>query len=58
MVVRDRLWRLSNPALPEDRRAELVSELMQGIWTSSPTFLKRRSPRYATRLDEIPTARA
>jgi len=28
MVVRGRLWRLSNPALPEDRRAEIVSELM------------------------------
>jgi hypothetical protein len=28
MVVRDRLWRLSNPALPEARRAELVSDLM------------------------------
>lgn len=28
MVVRGRLWRLSNPALPEDRRAALVSELM------------------------------
>jgi hypothetical protein len=28
MVVRGRLWRLSNPSLPEARRAELVSELM------------------------------
>lgn len=27
-VVRGRLWRLSNPALPPDRRAELVRELM------------------------------
>ena len=29
IVVRGRLWRKSNPALPDDRRAELVSELMQ-----------------------------
>jgi hypothetical protein len=28
MVVRGRLWRLSDPALPEPRCAELVSELM------------------------------
>ncbi len=28
MVVRGRLWRLSNPHLPEDRRRDLVSELM------------------------------
>jgi hypothetical protein len=28
-VVRGRLWRKSNPSLPEDRRAELVRELMQ-----------------------------
>lgn len=27
-VVRGRLWRKSNPALDEDRRAELVNELM------------------------------
>lgn len=29
-VVRGRLWRKSNPALPEARRAELVSDLMRG----------------------------
>nr|WP_223176683.1 hypothetical protein [Sphingomonas hominis] len=28
MVVRGRLWRRSNPALSAERRAELVSELM------------------------------
>jgi hypothetical protein len=28
-VVRGRLWRKSNPSLPEERRAELVRELMQ-----------------------------
>jgi predicted aminopeptidase len=28
-VVRGRLWRCANPALPERRRAQLVSELMQ-----------------------------
>ena len=28
-VVRGRLWRKSNPALPEDERARLVSELMR-----------------------------
>ena len=28
-VVRGRLWRLSNPALDEDVRATLVSDLMQ-----------------------------
>ena len=27
-VVRGRLWRTSNPALPEDRRQQLVNELM------------------------------
>ena len=27
-VVRGRLWRRSNPSLPEERRAALVSELM------------------------------
>ena len=27
-VVRGRLWRRSNPCLPEERRATLVSELM------------------------------
>ena len=27
-VVRGRLWRLSDPSLPEDRRAELTRELM------------------------------
>ena len=27
-VVRGRLWRRSDPSLPEDRRAALVSELM------------------------------
>lgn len=27
-VVRGRLWRLSDPRLPEDRRAQLVSDLM------------------------------
>ena len=27
-VVRGRLWRRSDPSLPEDRRASLVSELM------------------------------
>ncbi|MBP0494287.1 hypothetical protein [Roseomonas indoligenes] len=27
-VVRGRLWRLSNPALPEDRRAALIKQLM------------------------------
>ena len=27
-VVRGRLWRLANPALPPDRHAALVSELM------------------------------
>lgn len=27
-VVRGRLWRLADPALPEDRKAALVSELM------------------------------
>lgn len=27
-VVRGRLWRMSNPALPEDRRIALVQELM------------------------------
>ena len=29
IVVRGRLWRASNPALPDDRRQELVDELMQ-----------------------------
>lgn len=28
-VVRGRLWRLSDPTLPEERRAELVHALMQ-----------------------------
>ncbi|GAA0317760.1 hypothetical protein [Kineococcus aurantiacus] len=28
LVVRGRLWRRSDPALPEDRRQELVHELM------------------------------
>jgi hypothetical protein len=28
LIVRGRLWRRSNPALPEDRRAALVAELM------------------------------
>lgn len=28
LVVRGRLWRRSNPALPPSRRAELVDELM------------------------------
>jgi hypothetical protein len=28
LVVRGRLWRRSNPDLPEDRRQELVDELM------------------------------
>jgi hypothetical protein len=28
MVVRGRLWRLPNPAVPPDRRAALVQELM------------------------------
>lgn len=27
-VVRGRLWRMANPALPEDRRKQLVAELM------------------------------
>lgn len=27
-VVRGRLWRLANPALPDERKATLVSELM------------------------------
>lgn len=27
-VVRGRLWRMSNPSLPEERRQELVRELM------------------------------
>ncbi len=27
-VVRGRLWRRSDPSLPEDRRAELISDLM------------------------------
>ena len=27
-VVRGRLWRCTDPAIPEDRRAELVRELM------------------------------
>lgn len=29
IVVRGRLWRASNPDLPEDRRSELVSDLMK-----------------------------
>lgn len=29
MVVRGRLWRLSNPQLPENERQALVSELME-----------------------------
>ena len=28
MVVRGRLWRLSNPGIPAERRAALVQELM------------------------------
>lgn len=28
LVVRGRLWRAANPHLPEDRRAELVADLM------------------------------
>ena len=28
-VVRGRLWRLANPALPPERRAELVKQLME-----------------------------
>jgi len=28
-IVRGRLWRMSDPALDPDRRAELVAELMQ-----------------------------
>lgn len=28
-VVRGRLWRTTNPNLPEERRAELVAKLMQ-----------------------------
>ncbi|WP_285018724.1 hypothetical protein [Novosphingobium sp. fls2-241-R2A-195] len=28
-VVRGRLWRMSDPRLPEDRRAHLVTELMK-----------------------------
>ena len=27
-VVRSRLWRMSDPALPDDRRDDLVKELM------------------------------
>ena len=29
LVVRGRLWRRANPALPEDERARLVGELMR-----------------------------
>lgn len=29
LVVRGRLWRRTDPSLPEDRRAELVHELME-----------------------------
>lgn len=30
IVVRGRLWRCANPTLPEDRRADLVRQLMEG----------------------------
>jgi hypothetical protein len=30
LVVRGRLWRCANPTLPEDRRAALVRQLMDG----------------------------
>ena len=29
IVVRGRLWRAANPGVPEERRAELVSDLMK-----------------------------
>lgn len=46
-VVRGRLWRLSNPALDEDTRAALVSDLMQA----------RRAVRDARRKGDAPSER-
>lgn len=46
LVVRGRLWRTSDPSLPEDRRASLVAELMSA----------RRAKRDAMSADD-PTAR-
>lgn len=50
-VVRGRLWRMSDPSLPEDRRQQLVNELMDA----------RRAVRDANRADDaaaLKTARA
>lgn len=43
-VVRGRLWRRSNPALPEDRRVALVGDLMRA----------RRAVGVALRKDDTP----
>ena len=40
-MVRGRLWRCSNPALDPERRAELVSELMQARRTRNRAEVDR-----------------
>jgi hypothetical protein len=47
-VVRGRLWRTSNPALPPERRSALTGELMRA----------RRAVGVALRADALRTARA
>jgi hypothetical protein len=46
MVVRGRLWRLPNPAVPPDRRAALVQELMD-----ARRALKKSNTNAAVRAD-------
>ena len=47
VVVDGRRWRATDPRLPEDRRRELVRELMSA--RSSVGWAKRRSDRNAER---------
>ena len=47
-VVKERLWRCTNPDLPEDERARLVSELMSA----------RRAVRTALRAEDAGMLRA
>ena len=48
IVVRGRLWRRANPTLPEDRRHDLVAELMAA----------RRAVGIALRADDAPVLAA
>lgn len=48
IVVRGRLWRRANPTLPEDRRRDLVAELMAA----------RRAVGIALRADDAPALAA